>query len=97
MNKTNQSKNQLVPFNESTSKKEVQNTALTCKEHGGHWYVFLCVCSLCIYFIFPDKVRIRDAGEKLLHSLKAHRRFCLSTGFPLFLPPSQTSEETLFM
>ena len=31
---------------------------------------FVCLF-LCVYFIFPDKVRVRDAGEKLPHSLKA--------------------------
>lgn len=63
-----------MPFNESTSKKEVQNTALTMERTWGPLAWIFCVfVSFVFILFFPDKVRVRDAGEKLPHSLKAHR------------------------
>lgn len=48
------SKNQFVPFNESTSKKEAQNTALTAQRtwESMVWFLCLSVCSVFILFSF---------------------------------------------
>ena len=57
-----------MPFNESTSKKEVQNTASTMERTWGPLAWIFCVfVSFVFILFFPDKVRVRDAGEKLPH------------------------------
>ena len=60
-----------------------------CKEHGAIGMGFFVCLFLCVYFIFPDKVRVRDAGEKLPHSLKAHRDSVCQLVFLSFYLPAK--------
>ena len=77
----------LLMNQEVRRKSKIQH--YQCKEHGAIGMGFFVCLFLCVYFIFPDKVRVRDAGEKLPHSLKAHRDSVCQLVFLSFYLPAK--------